>query len=463
MPALNLRRLSCYRWPLVLTLAVVVTAAFSLSPLVDVARGAAPISATLRTPLLYDLLAPASNVLDALTLLSPAQYWAAFALFALAFLVPRTAREVRNGGFAPRKTLRSVLRLMGGSMALIGIMLVATRPMASLQLSDPDFLAVDFHSHTEASHDGRAAFSAERNREWHNSSGFDAVYVTDHRTFDGALSGMERNPARAGDETVLLPGVELRNQDEHVILIGVDPKRMQITSPDWQGAAVAADGGPVPPILLLAMPGNIVRIPPNESTGPIRLAGIEASDGSPRGLAQSASDRNGILALAGNLQLALVSGSDNHGWGRTAPAWSVLRIPDWRSMTPTELELAIRRTIITRGPSSVQVIARRTAPPPSRRIEIVFGGLAVGLLMMRTMNLRERFSWIAWGWGAGFLSLTGARRRRQRFRTRLREKLKKRARRPLIDAAAAMGAALYSYLRSSAPPSVETGDAGASA
>ena len=412
-----------------------------MSPLVDVARAGASISATLRTSLLYDLTAPASNVLDALTLLSPAQYWATFALCALVVLAPGIARDVRKGRFALEKTVRSVVRFMGGTVALIGIMLVATRPMASLALSEPDLIAVDFHSHTDASHDGRPGFNTDRNREWHNSAGFDAVYITDHRTFDGALTAMERNPVRAGDETTLLPGVELRDKDEHVILIGVDPKRMEITSPDWQGAAVAADGGPVPPILLLSLPGDILRIPRDETMGLIRIAGIEASDGSPRGMAQSATDRDEILTLAGNMRLAVVSGSDNHGWGRTAPAWSVLRIPGWRSMTPTELDLAIRRTIITRGPRSVQVVARRTAAEPSRKIEMPFAGFAVGLLMMRTMNLRERFSWIAWSWGICLLSLRLAGRRRRRLRDRLSGRVKKKARRRLVDAAAAMQAA----------------------
>ena len=167
----------------------------------------------------------------------------------------------------------------------------------------------------------------------------------------------------------LLPGVELRDGDEHPILIGVDPKRMRITSPDWKEAAVAADGGPAPPILLLSMPGDILRIPLDETTGPIRVAGIEVSDGSPRGIAQAARDRDAIVALSGKLHLALVSASDNHGWGRTAPAWSVMNIPGWRDMTPAQLDIAIRRTIIDQGPRAITVIARRTAPPANSAIQ----------------------------------------------------------------------------------------------
>jgi len=434
---LKLRRISRYRWPLVITATLVMTAVFSLSPLVDVTRPEASVTASLRTPLAYDVVAPISSVLDALTLLSPAQFWATFALCAIIFLGFWTSRRARlRAGIGVRKFVRAALCFMGGTVAVVGIMLVATRPMASLVLAGGDLIAVDFHSHTEASHDGRSGFDAERNREWHSSSGFDAAYVTDHRTFDGALSGAARNPARSGDGTVLLPGVELRDGDEHPILIGVDPARMRITSPDWQDAAVQADGGPVPPMLLLSMPGNIVRIPVDETNGAVRLAGIEASDGSPRGMAQSARDRDAIMALAGKLHLAVVSASDNHGWGRTAPAWSVLRIPGWRGMTPAELDIAIRRTIITRGSQAIQVIARRTAAPPRNGVEAAAGGIAVALVMVRTMNLPDRLSWIVWSWGLCLLSLGRARRNRHNLRARARKSMKRKLR-PVVDAAAA--------------------------
>jgi hypothetical protein len=412
------------------------TAVFSLPPLVDLTRPDAVAAATLRTPIAYDVFAPISNILDAFTLLSPAQYWETFAFCAVLFFgfwIHRCARS--RSSFSASSTFRAALQFMGGTVAVIGIMLVGSRPMASLAVPDRDLLAVDFHSHTEASHDGRAGFDAERNREWHSSSGFDAAYVTDHSTFDGAVSGARRNPARAGDGTVLLPGVELRDGDQHPLLIGVDPKRMRITSPDWKEAAIEADGGPVPPMLLLSMPGNILRIPLSETSGPVRIEGIEISDGCPRGMAQAARDGDAIRALAGNLGIAMVSASDNHGWGRTAPAWSVMRIPGWRNLSPAELDIAIRRTIITRGSQAITVIARRTAPASANRVEATLGGAMVALVMMRTMSLTDRLSWIGWSWGVCFLSLRNARRNRSRTRIRARKSAERKLI-PVVDVAA---------------------------
>lgn len=436
MQTLKLRRISLYRWPLVITLTLVITAVFSLPPLVDVANPDAPVSASLRTPLAYDVVAPFSNILDALTILSLAQYAATFAFGAGIFIAFWTYGATRSrAGIRAGKFARAALGFVGGTVAVAGIMLVASRPMASLAVADRDLIAVDFHSHTEASHDGRPGFNAEKNREWHSSSGFDAAYVTDHSTFDGALSASVRNPARAGGGTVLLPGVELRDADEHPILIGVDPKRMRITSPDWEGAAVEADGGPAPPLLLLSLPGNIRRIPIGETNGAVRLAGIEAADGSPRGMGQSARDRVDILAVAEKHHLAILSGSDNHGWGRTAPAWSIMRIPGWRDLTPEALDIAIRRTIIANGLRAIQVIARRTAPPPQNKMESALGGVAIALVTLRTMNIPDRLSWILWSWGLCLVSVVSSRRRAYNLRTRDRKRAERKSR-PVIDAAA---------------------------
>lgn len=415
-----------------------VTAAFSLSPLVDVVPLQSPAAASLKTSLLYDVLAPVSNVLDTLTLLSPAQYLATFGLCLVALFAPAVIRNARRPReFSPASTIALCLRCAGGTLAIVGLMIVGKRPMAALDLQDADLIAVDFHSHTSASHDGRTDFDAERNREWHQSAGFNAAYITDHRTFAGALSAAERNPPVAADGVTLLPGVELRDGSEHPILLGADPTRTTLASADLDGATVRTDGGPVPPILLLTIPGNIRQVPPSEYSGPVRLAGIEVSDGSPRGMAQTGKEKKEILALADKLHLAPVAGSDNHGWGRAAPAWSVLRIPGWRAMSPATLDIAIRRTLLARAPGSIDVIGRRTVGPPPGRVEAALGGVSVAVLMLRTMNLRERLSWIMWSWAGALLSLVHARRTRKELRLRVRAAMRSKVPRPLIDAAAA--------------------------
>ncbi|HJQ53020.1 MAG TPA: hypothetical protein VJ825_04160 [Gemmatimonadaceae bacterium] len=391
----QLRRWS---WPIAFSTVLAVSSIFPLAPLIDLSNPDALPAGTLHFPIAYHLLAPASVTLDTLTLLAPSQYLGTLGLGAIACIVCVALRSSSRGGRVSRRLLTLVFRLVFGALGLAELALVARRPMASLTLPDPELLAVDFHSHTSASHDGRPSFGAEENREWHSSAGFAAAYVTDHRTLEGAASGANGNPGLAGRGTTLLPGVELRDGDEHPILIGIDPMRTRITSDDWQPALIGRDNDPTPAVLLLSLPGDLLRVPPEMIGGRVRVAGIELSDGSPRGIAQAGRDREMIRTFATRSRVATVSGSDNHGWGRTAPAWSVMRIPGWKTMTPTELDVAIRRTLIAEGSRAVQVVARRSAPIPETTAGVVISGFAVGVVLLRTMSVADRISCCLWCW-----------------------------------------------------------------
>jgi putative copper export protein len=104
-------------------------------------------------------------------------------------------------------------------------------------------------------------------------------------------------------------------------------------------------------------------------------------------------------------------------------------------MTPADLDIAIRSTIVARGPQAIQVIARRTAPVPQNRVETAVGGVVIAVVMMRTMNIPDRLSWIAWSWGLCVFSLANASRNRYRLRSRARKRAERKLR-PVVDAAA---------------------------
>jgi NO-binding membrane sensor protein with MHYT domain len=109
-------------------------------------------------------------------------------------------------------------------------------------------------------------------------------------------------------------------------------------------------------------------------------------------------------------------------------------------MSPSALDSAIRSTIIHGSNGSAMVIARRTVAPSSGAVSSALGGFSVGLMILRTMNARERLSWIAWSWSVVLVSLVRARLNRRRLRLAVRRRLKHRERRPLVDVAAAIQA-----------------------
>src|SRR5690349_11676962 len=220
-PAPERARLSWYRripwWAVVVTLAVVAAAAFATAPIRDAVSLDAVGEAHLDVSVGYIAMAPISAILDTVTLLTIPQHIAVVLWAIGVYVVWRLASS------STEPDLRR--EAIGASVLLIAI--VATyaavaflpRPMASLTPSDATVLAVDFHAHTQASHDGRRGWTDDDVRAWYRNAGFEAAYITDHRTYAGAERGMASNPPVAGEGTVLLQGIEATLRGEHVNIL----------------------------------------------------------------------------------------------------------------------------------------------------------------------------------------------------------------------------------------------------
>lgn len=397
---------------LLLTVLLVAAWPLAVSPLIDLETLAPAAGAHLSHGVGYLVLAPACDVLDALTLLGVAQSVAVILGLVAVYIVWRVLRWTRRGGRATRE-LRLALRALGGLVAVYGIGILAPRPMARLVLDDPAALAVDVHSHTSYSHDGRPGFTPDVNRAWHRAAGFDVAYITDHKSYDGAAEGMQRNPVRAGDGLVTLSGIEFIQRGVHLLALGatertdvwihVDPRRVPPSHlpPNFRE-----------PVLIQTIPDDIARLPAPDSEGRRGVLGIELSDGAPRGIAQGQRDHRRILHLADSLDLALVAGSDNHGWGRTAVAWSVFRIPGWRGLAPDSLGNAILDVIRRGRRHAVHVVARRSPDPGRSHVLLADTLPAVAWNVLLTLSPLERLSWIAWVWILALVPPRLAHRRR---------------------------------------------------
>jgi hypothetical protein len=276
-------------------------------------------------------------------------------------------------------------------------------------------VVVDFHSHTSFSRDGRWGFTVERNREWHRAGGWHVAYVTDH--IDGVkkenLGTLTANPRRAGDGTVLLPGVERRCDGRHFLILGVrhrdcwmlgaEPRNRPATLPFDREHAV-----------IQTTPVKLHRVTAPESTAIRGLVGIELSDGSPHGLDQMQRDHDKLLAIADGSNLAVVAGSNNHGWTYAPLAWNLLRIPGWRDLTPEALGGAIEERLQRERRHAVTVVERYTAHPGSTPVGLVATVPAVAWHMLAPLTPAERASWIGWVWVVAGLSV-GGRRSLRRF------------------------------------------------
>lgn len=379
---------------------IATTAAFGQAPL-RATTGTAAMAGELRLPPGYLALAPICHVFDAFTLFSLSQHAAILAwvfVLVLAWRVRRNRRFARPVSRA-RRCGREALALGGTLAAVVTFYAVGAllpRPSAFLALGDADELAVDVHSHTSASHDGRASFDAEANRRWHAAAGFQVAYVTDHRSYDGASAGLRGNPATASAGVVLLPGIESRYGGQHVNVLGA----MASDSIDRRGrldverlTSRASVTGQTPFIALLTAPARLDRIPPE-----LPFNAVELADGAPRGLAFTREHGATLRSLAAAHGAAALAGSNNHGWGSTATAWTVMRVPGWRTMPPAILDTAIRSAMARNDPG-IRIVERRTPPPPTGLATWVATPALVAWQIAIEMPAAERWAWLAWIWG----------------------------------------------------------------
>lgn len=356
-----------------------------------VTLGAAP--AQLKLPFGYILLAPLCAVWDALSLLTAQQHlWLINSTLLLSALA---------GAWWPRADTRWTRRLrgglIGGVVALLTIVVVYAagallpRPMAAITLTARDDLAIDFHSHTDASWDGRRWFGLSDRRDWHSEAGFNVAYITEHSTAT-VTGGSVGNPARAGDSLVLLRGVELACGGPHLIWLGATPE-FAASHCSKEGVRAGPSDGGAPVIALATLPADLAQV--RATAG---LAGVELVDAAPRALDQLARDRGAIVGLAAARHIGVVASSNNHGWGRTSACWSVMTIPGWRDMSPSALDGAIRRALATDPEHAVRVIERRGPSAAISDAELATSAPEFAWNLLTGLSLLERLAWVGWIW-----------------------------------------------------------------
>lgn len=380
-------------------------------PLQDAATGGGVSVAVKTEPVSWLVFAPLFGVWDTLSLLTLSQHYAVLVTLVALYISWRTrARRRREDGRPAvglgRAALGEVARALAALVLLLGFYaagMLLPRPMTGIEVLDEDLVAIDFHSHTNHSHDGWALFTARRNRAWHEAGGFDAAYVTDHYTWQGYDEAAVDNPATSGERTVLLEGAEIRiyrrptnilgSRDRYVFALDDDSVFM---SPDAMAERYGSEADGPPPTLFFTMPGNLLRVVPFSDDVPSGMIGIEINDGSPRGLEQVKGERAEILALADSMDLALIGAANLHGWGRTVASWSLMRMPGWRTLDPPSLGLRIEGLLHERRREAVRVVERRMPYHDGSPVRVALTLPRVAVAHLRMMSWAERSSWVIW-------------------------------------------------------------------
>lgn len=343
---------------------VLAGALWPLPPVVDAVTGATPGDAELTRPLLYTVFAPFSNLLDALTFLSLERAQTALAGWALVLAAIGAARPGALRLRVGRAALGPIVLI-----ALAGATVVLPRPVPRL-VADSAVTVLDYHAHTEASHDGRGSWTAEDLGRWHAAQGFHSAYVTDHNIVFNR---------RVEQPIPLLPGVEWSVYRQHIVALGAaqDVDRERYQGDTRRLLALFAELHRQGALGIASLPEYWRNH--REDLDAFVAAGVdgfEIVNCAPKAIGFAAPNRRDVLALAARHDLLVTGASDHHGWGRVTCVWN-LSVPGGRGFRANR--------VVTRP----MVLAQGDSPAWS-------AAFTQPWLMFRSLTWGERMSWLTW-------------------------------------------------------------------
>ncbi|HMH57190.1 MAG TPA: hypothetical protein VK535_13105 [Gemmatimonadales bacterium] len=414
--------------PIGLTLLLVAAGLTGVPALSDPVSGPAPPGLHLATPPEYLVLAPLFTLWDGASMLSMSRLRGLLIGLALVYLLWRSWRA-----FGPRRA-HSLMRELG-TLTLSLVLLLAFlitgavwhRPMLALAGVEPGELVVDFHSHTNLSHDVQntwmRGFDAEANRRWHQRAGFDAVFITDHNVVTSQEpgphgpgvasreSGARPSWAESRESPILCPGIEVSAWRSHIVLLGdslpVDRSRYN-GSLDALLTLLRVSDSAYRALSVASLPeyrrNHWGRLDTLVAAG---LDGFEIVNAAPKANEITRMDRNSVIEVARSRNRFVVGVSDSHGWGATSMVWNLVGVPGTQAGSD-RCGAVLHR--LRDGFGAVQVIERHRLRPDDWWPMWL---TPVGLVWetWRSMGWPLTAAWIAWIW---VLAGAGAMRRRRR-------------------------------------------------
>ena len=375
--------------------------------------GTVPPELYLKIPWTYLILAPLFSLWDGVSMLSMSRLIGFLIGLVVVYLAWRVIQVVTWHTHQRERIGHSLLRELGVlalSLVLFLAFLVVGalwhRPMLSLAGTDSRDMVVDFHSHTNASHDVKdtwmRGFDAEANRRWHTRGGFDAAFITDHnvnsrqsrvRSRQSAVDSQQTGAA----STVLCPGTEVSAWRAHIVLLGdtLPVDRSRYKGLDGLLALLGASDSIYGALSLASLPeyrrNHWVRLDQLASSG---LDGFEIVNASPKANELTRSEIDTVISVA-RAHNAFVAGvSDSHGWGATSMVWNLVRSgPE----SPTDICPMILRQLRT-GFGAVRIIERHRLRPDSWW-PTWLTPLGVVWETWRGMGWILTLAWLLWIWG----------------------------------------------------------------
>ncbi len=398
--------------PLIITGLLLGARVAAAPPLYDPVAGGVPAALHLQVPLLYLVFAPVFTLWDAVSMLSMSRLKGFLAGLAVLYLIWRLFGARRP--FSVLREVRTLAVAVGLLLAFLTAGALWHRPMLALAGMQRDDLVVDFHSHTNLSHDVRGTlmrgFDAEANRRWHARAGFEVAFITDHNVAPRESrvvnheSLVVNNRSRA---MIVCPGIEVSAWRAHIVLLGTPQlvDRRQYPSSAGLLRLLAVSDSAHGALSLASLPEyhrhHWHRLDTLASAG---LDGFEIVNASPKANELTREETRTVIGVARSHNRFVAGVSDSHGWGATSMVWNLVRVPDPDHPDPCS---AVIRQLKTGFPA-VRVIERHRLRPDDPW-PMWLTPLGVVWETWRGMGLPLTLAWLVWIWAWAL-----ARRNRKR-------------------------------------------------
>ncbi|MBA3318803.1 MAG: hypothetical protein H0T50_12035 [Gemmatimonadales bacterium] len=349
------------------------------------------------------MLAPLYSLWDGVAMLSISRLHGFLTGMALLYLAWRVARLIRRRRLAPREEGRALVGALAALAAFVAGGLVSHRPMVKLAGAPPGVAVVDFHSHTNVSHDVRGTamggFDTKKNLAWHQRAGFDAVFVTDHNTTAGLVP--------TDGPVALCRGREVSAWRAHIVLLGgeLDSVRGPYRRDSAGLRRLLADADTsYGAVSIASLPEyerhHWGRLDSLVSAG---VDGFEIVNASPKANELTRARRDTVIALARSTGTLVVGVTDHHGWGATNMVWSLVEVRNM-AVEPERICAGILSEL-QRGFAAVRVVERHRLRPDDW-----WPGWLTPLAVLwetwRGMGWELTLAWLAWIWALWMVGRT---------------------------------------------------------
>lgn len=284
--------------------------------------------------------------------------------------------------------LISLIILIGLWFAVFMLIIFVPLPNDRIVNKTTDWVLVTTHSHTEFSHDG--LISQEGLLKWHQRSGFDAFFITEHnnhnRTLEFVNSRLNRNLA---GEPVVFCGEEFSGSN-HLSLLGLKTDFSTKGLPDSVVVAKARSEGAV--VLV-----NHWFDGERKTLEYYRDLGVDGFE-----IENTASDKRynrevyrRIKTFCENNGLIMNGGLDFHGYGSACTLWNAFKITGWKNLDDQAKEEAILNSIRTRDQNKLKILLLNDRPYYDKE-NLLFSPVVTSFNYFRTLNFLQVISWVCW-------------------------------------------------------------------